>query len=90
MQFYQIVALAVMLTLGFLIDTTVKLFRYRRRAKIAQEPWRMRDIQSLRRPKTFEAEEVRLARRHWVSCVLMLGLILLFLAVRPAVIPVAG
>jgi len=90
MQFYQIVALAVMLTLGFLIDTTVKLFRYRRRAKIAQEPWRMRDIQILRRPKTFEAEEVRLARRHWVSCVLMLGLILLFLAVRPAVIPVAG
>jgi len=90
MQFHQIVALAVMLSLGFLIDTTVKLFRYRRRAKIAQEPWRMRDIQILRKPEAFEAEEVRLARRHWVSCALMLGLILLFLTVRPAVIPVAG
>ena len=90
MQFHQIVALSVMLALGFLIDTTIKLFRYRRRAKIAQEPWRMRDIQILRKPEAFEAEEVKLARRHWISCALMLGMILLFLFVRPAVIPVAG
>lgn len=90
MQFHQIVALAVMVALGFLIDTTIKLFRYRRRAKIAQEPWRMRDIQILRKPEAFEVDEVRLARRHWIACALMLGMFLLFLFVRPAVIPVAG
>lgn len=86
MQFHQIVSIGVMIALAFVIDTTVKLFRYRRRAKISQEPWRMRDIQILRKPDQFPADEVNLARRHWIACAAMLGLILLFLAVRPDVI----
>ena len=88
MHFHQVIAIAVMVALALVIDTTIKLFRYRRRAKIAQEPWRMRDVQILRKPEQFEPDEVKLARRHWIACVAMLAMILLFLALRPDVIPV--
>jgi len=80
MQFHQIVALCIVIALAFVIDSTVKLQRYRRKNEIRGG---LRDFRILRRPNDFPLEETRLAFRNWISCAATLGFVVLYLVAAP-------
>lgn len=83
MEFHQAVAICIVIAMAFVIDSTVKLFRYRRRSQISAMRGPLRDIQILRRPNDFEMEETRLTYKNWLSCAAMLALMILFLLTSP-------
>lgn len=83
MEFYQVVAICIVICMAFVIDSTVKLFRYRRRNKIEQSFLKFRDLQILRRPNDFEMQEARLTYKNWISSGAMLVLIITFLVISP-------
>ncbi len=83
MEFYQVVGLSLVIAMAFVVDSTVKLFRYRRRNKDTLEPVPFRDLAILARPSRFTREEARLTYRNWISCAATVVLITLFLALSP-------
>jgi hypothetical protein len=83
MEFHIVIAIAIIITMAFVMDSTVKLFRFRRKNKITQSPLKFRDISILRRPNDFPVEEARLTYKNWISCTVMLVLMMLFLYVSP-------
>lgn len=83
MPFHQIVAICIVIAMAFVIDSTVKLFRYRRRNETSLTRGPLRDIAILRRPNDFPIEETRLTYRNWIACGGMLALMILFLLTSP-------
>lgn len=83
MEFHQVIAISIVIALAFVIDSTVKLFRFRRRNKITQAPWQLRDIKILKRPNDYPLEEARLTAKNWISSAVLLGLIVVFLLTSP-------
>ena len=86
MELYQVVAISVIVAIAFCLDSTVKLYRYRRRNNINQSPLQFRDIKILRRPNDYETEETRLTYRNWISSIAVLALLLLFVKIKPEAI----
>jgi|GEM_PF-1444472 len=80
MSLHQVAAICIVIALAFVVDSTVKLYRFRRKNKITD---RFRDIRILRRPTDFPFEETRLTYRSWISCAATLGFIVLFLILAP-------
>ena len=83
MEFHQVIAISIVIALAFVIDSTVKLFRFRRRNKITQAPWQFRDIKILKRPNDYPLEEARLTAKNWISSAVLFGLIVVFLLTSP-------
>ena len=83
MDIYIVVAIAIIITMAFVLDSTVKLFRFRRQNKVAQVSLKFRDISILRRPNDFPVEEARLTYKNWISCTVMLLLMAIFLCISP-------
>jgi hypothetical protein len=83
MEFHIVVAIAIIIALALVMDSTLKLFRFRRKNKITQSPLKFRDISILRRPNDFPVEEARLTYKNWISCTVMLILMVLFLYISP-------
>ncbi|MEQ9123289.1 MAG: hypothetical protein RIM80_12070 [Alphaproteobacteria bacterium] len=81
MEFHQIVALCIVIALAFVIDSTVKLQRYRRKNEIRGAA--LRDFRILRRPNEFPLQETRLAFRSWIACAAAVGFVVLYLAAAP-------
>ena len=81
MAFHQIVAICIVVALAFVIDSTVKLFRFRRKNGIRD---RFRDLRIMRRPSDFPLDEARLTYKSWIACIATLGFVLLFLVVAPS------
>ncbi len=80
MQLQNIIAICIVIALAFVIDSTVKLYRYRRRNEISG---RLRDLAILRRPNDFPIQEARLTFKNWIACGAMLVLVALFLLIGP-------
>jgi hypothetical protein len=80
---HNIVAICVILAMAFLIDSTVKLWRYRKRNGLLKASLGSRDIKILMRPNDYEVEEARLTYKNWVSVGAMLTLMLIFWFINP-------
>ena len=83
MEFHHFVAISVLICMAFVVDTTVKLLRYRRRHKDELDGKPFRDLRILRRPNDFPLQEARLTYKNWISCVAMLVTIAIFLFSDP-------
>ena len=83
MQPYQASAIAVMLVMAYVVHATLQLTNFRKKAGVKRTPVDLRDLAVFRRPKTFDAEEVRLVRKSWLACAALLLLFLLLLSVLP-------
>ena len=83
MEPYQAVALAVMIAMGFVVNSTMKLKNFRKKIGVKRTMVDLRDLSVLRQPRTYDAEEVRLVRTNWIACAALFALVLLMLAVSP-------
>ena len=83
MAAYQWAALGLMITLGFVVHSTMELNRFRKRLAIPKRLLNFRDFEVWRRPDTFDPQEVRLVRVNWGGCVASFGLFALLLAFAP-------
>lgn len=90
MELHQAVAICIVIALAFVIDSTVKLYKYRRKNEITNLKGPFRDISILRRPLDFEYEEARLTIRNWLSCAMMLALVVAFLLISPPTLREGG
>ena len=83
METYQAVAIAVMIAMGFVVNSTMKLNNLRKRNGIVRPMINLRDLAVLRNPQDYDAEEVNLVRTNWIACATLFALVLLMLAVSP-------
>ena len=83
MEAYQVVAVAVMIAMGFVVNSTLKLTRFRKKTGVKRTMLDLRDLSVFRQPGNFDVEEVRLVRRNWIACATLFALVLLMLAVSP-------
>jgi len=83
MEAYQVVAIAVMIAMGFVVNSTLKLTRFRKKTGVKRTMVDLRDLSVFRQPGNFDAEEVRLVRSNWIACAALFALVLLMLAVSP-------
>jgi hypothetical protein len=83
MQPYQAVALAVMIAMAFVVNSTLKLDRFRKQIGVRRTMFNVRDLSVIRQPRNYDTEEVRLVRTNWIACAALLVLVLLMLAVSP-------
>ena len=77
MQIHLIFAICTLVSLGVVVDTTVKLFRFRRKNAQTLGKMAFRDFAILRRPNDFPVEETRLTYKNWLSSLATLVLIAL-------------
>jgi hypothetical protein len=83
MQSYQAAAIAVMLAMAYVVHATLQLNNFRKKAGVKRAPVNLRDLAVFRRPKTFDAEEVRLVHKSWLACASLMALFLLMLSALP-------
>jgi len=83
MEPYQAVALAVMIAMGFVVNSTLKLSKFRKKIGVKRTMVNLRDLSVFRQPGNYDTEEVRLVRSNWIACATLLALVLLMLAVSP-------
>ncbi len=83
MEAYQGVAIAVMIAMGFVVNSTLKLNGLRKKNGVVRTMVNLRDLSVLRQPQNYDTEEVRLVRSNWIACAALLALVLLMLAVSP-------
>jgi hypothetical protein len=87
MELYQVVAIAVMIAMGFVVNSTLKLTRFRKKIGVKRTMVDLRDLYVFRQPRNYDSEEVRLVRANWIACAAVLALVLLMLAVSPEDLP---
>jgi hypothetical protein len=83
MELYQVVAIAVMIAMGFVVNSTLKLTRFRKKIGVKRTMVDLRDLSVFRQPRNYDSEEVRLVRANWIACAAVLALVLLMLALSP-------
>ena len=83
MELYQGVAIAVMIALGVVVHTTMKLNGLRKDLKVERTLINVRDLEVMRHPQRYDSEEVRLVRTTWLACATAFALVMLLLAVSP-------
>lgn len=83
MEAYQVVAVAVMIAMGFVVNSTLKLTRFRKKTGVKRAMVDLRDLSVFRQPGNFDTEEVRLVRNNWIACAALFALVLLMLSVSP-------
>ncbi len=72
-----------MIAMGFVVNSTLKLNRYRKKTGVKRTMVDLRDLSVLRQPRNYDNEEVRLVRSNWIACAALLALVLLMLALSP-------
>lgn len=83
MEPYQAVALAAMIAMGFVVNSTLKLNKFRKKIGVRRTLFDVRDLSVIRQPRNYDTEEVRLVRTNWIACATTLALVLLMLALSP-------
>jgi len=83
LQLHLVFAICTLVALGFVVDSTVKLYRYRRKNAQTLGKMAFRDFAILRRPNDFAVEEARLTYKNWISSLATLVLIALFAWASP-------
>ena len=83
MHIYQLFAIALMIALGLVVHSTVRLNDFRKQRQIERTLINTRDFQVLRQPRKYPEEEVRLVRIHWGACAATLVLALTTFALLP-------
>jgi hypothetical protein len=83
MEPYKAVAIAVMIAMGFVVNSTMKLNKYRKKIGVKRTVVNLRDLSVFRRPWNYDAEEARLVHTNWIACATLFALVLLMLAVSP-------
>lgn len=83
METYQVVGVAVMVGMGFVVHSTMSLNRLRKVMGVPKEMFNFRDLSVLRKPDQFDPLEVRLVRTNWLACVALFALVLVLINVIP-------
>jgi hypothetical protein len=83
METYQAVAIAVMIAMGFVVNSTLKLNKLRKENGIVWPMINLRDLSVFMQPQDYDAKEVHLVRSNWIACAAVFVLVLLMLAVIP-------
>jgi hypothetical protein len=83
MEQYQAAAIAVMIAMGFVVNSTLKLTRFRKKIGVKRTMVDLRDLYVFRQPRNYDSEEVRLVRANWIACAAVLALVMLMLALSP-------
>lgn len=83
MEAYQAVGIGVMVAMGFVVHSTVRLNALRKARKVERHMINVRDWFVLIRPADFDAEEVQWVRTSWIACAALMGLLLLLFALAP-------
>ena len=84
MEIYQVVAIAVMIAMGLVVNSTMKLNNLRKQNGVVRTAINLRDLAVFRRPHDFDAQEVLLVHNNWICCGVLLALVLFMLSVIPA------
>jgi hypothetical protein len=87
MELYQVVAIAVMIAMGLVVNSTLKLNHLRKKNGVVRTAINLRDLAVFRQPQNFDAQEVYLVRSNWIACATLFALVLLMLAVSPDDLP---
>jgi hypothetical protein len=83
MEAYQLVAIAVMIAMGLVVDSTLRLNNLRKNNGVVRPMINLRDLSVITQPQNFDAQEVAYVRRNWIACAALLALVLLMLALIP-------
>ena len=83
MHAYQLIVIAVMVALGLVVHSTVRLNGLRKELEIQRTMVNVRDWSVLKNPTDYDPREVRLVRTHWIACAAAFGLLLLLFATAP-------
>ena len=83
METYQLVGIAVMVGMGFVVHSTMSLNRLRNVMGVPKAMFNFRDLSVLRHPDRFDPLEVRLVRTTWVACVGLFVLVIVLINVVP-------
>ena len=83
MHAYQLVAIAVMIALGLVVHSTVRLNGLRKELKIERTIINLRDWSVLRNPAEHDPLEVRLVWTHWIACAAAFALVIMLFALAP-------
>ena len=83
MEPYQAVAVAVMIAMGFVVNSTIRLNNLRKKIGVKRTMVNLRDLSVFRQPRNYDNEEVRLVRANWIACAALFALVMLMLAVSP-------
>ena len=83
MHAYQLVAIAVMIALGLVVHSTVRLNGLRKELEITRTMVNVRDWSVIKSPADYDPREVRLVRTHWIACAAAFGLLMLLFASVP-------
>ena len=84
METYQLVGVAVMVGMGFVVHSTMSLNRLRNVMGVPKQMFNFRDLSVLRHPDRFDPLEVRLVRTNWIACVALFVLVITLINVIPA------
>ena len=83
MHAYQLVAVAVMVALGVVVHSTVRLNALRKELEIERTMVNLRDLAVMRNPGEHNPLEVRLVWTHWIACAAAFVLVMVLFAVSP-------
>ena len=83
METYHFVAIVVVIAMGFVVDTTLRLNKLRKQLGIVRPMINWRDLEVAYQPQDFDAYEVTLVRRNWAACTAVFALVLLLLTLLP-------
>ena len=83
METYQLVGIAVMVGMGFVVHATMSLNRLRNVMGVPKAMFNFRDLSVLRNPGQYDPMEVRLVRTSWLACVALFALVLVLINVIP-------
>lgn len=83
METYQVVGIAVMIGMGFVVHSTMSLNRLRNVMGVPKAMFNFRDLSVIRNPGDFDPLEVRLVRTNWIACVALFALVLVLINVVP-------
>lgn len=83
MDLYHAFAICVVISLAFVVDSTIKLYKYRKKEEISQLRGPARDFAIIKDPTAYNFQEARLVIRSWLSCLLFLILLGVFYFMSP-------
>ena len=83
LETYQLIGVAVMVGMGFVVHSTMSLNRLRNVMGVPKAMFNFRDLTVLRDPGQFDPLEVKLVRTNWLACIILFALILVLINVIP-------
>ena len=83
MELYQAIAIGVMVAMGLVVNSTVRLNSLRKKNEVPKTMLNFRDLKVFQNPHRYPIDEVKLVRSNWISCLILLVLVCALLLTVP-------